>query len=113
MPVNIEQFVDYSVLTELQGDDIHVQAGDGPGAWHWYINADAARGDETLFDRRSARRFFGQTCGMTEDTRDGVVDKIDFAVHLPKATKKADAKATGQQEAAPPTSGDAPPPNAE
>lgn len=99
MAITTDGFVKYNATTELEGDDIHVQAGDGPGAWHWYVNADAAREDETLFDKRSARRFFGQTCGMTEETRDYVVDQIDFEVHKPRrrAVKKPDAEPGGKE----------------
>lgn len=96
MPVTLDQFTKYNAYTEVAGDDIHVQAGDGPGAYHWYVNADAAREDETLFDKRAARRFFGQTCGMNEETRDYVVDQIDFEVHTRKPARKARRDGEGE-----------------
>ena len=83
--VSFDDFVAYEVTTEdFDGERLHVLAhpptapADGATGYHWY----PVYGEET-FNRRSARRFFGGTCGMTEETRDYVVDQIDFKFKPP------------------------------
>ena len=76
-----DEFTRYEVVQEHQGESCHIHAypegatqdQPGPGHWHWY----PTYGEET-FSKSQARKFFGVTCGMSEDTRNHVVDQIVF-----------------------------------
>ena len=45
-------------------------------AWLWRPYA----AEEGQFTQDTARQFFGGTCGMSERTRNRVVDQIDFTI---------------------------------
>ena len=81
MPVESEPFVDYQVTTIHEGEYVHVTAEADPGnprthRWLWRPYAT----EEGLFTEDTARQFFGVTCGMSERTRNRVVDQIDFSI---------------------------------
>ena len=77
MAIGLNDMVDFEVHQERSGDDIHLwvlnQGQRGLAQFHWYPSPDA-------FTKSGARHFWGVTCGMNEETRDNVVDKIDFSM---------------------------------
>ena len=73
--------VDYQVTTTREGEYVHVTAEadpDNPRTHRWLWRPYAA--EEGLFTPDTARQFFGVTCGMSERTRNRVVDQIDFTI---------------------------------
>ena len=76
MPIRFNDVVEYGVNQTQNGEDIHVwvkHRDDRLVRFHWYPSPQA-------FTIQDARRFFGMTCGMNEDTRDFVVDQIAFTI---------------------------------
>ena len=51
---------------------------ENPRTHRWLWRPYAA--EEGLFTQDTARQFFGVTCGMSERTRNRVVDQIDFTI---------------------------------
>ena len=81
MPTESDPFVDYHVTTTHQGEYVHVLAEadpDNPRTHRWLWRPYAA--EEGLFTQDTAREFFGVTCGMSERTRNRVVDQINFSI---------------------------------
>ena len=81
MPAESEPFVDYQVTTIHEGEYVHVTAEadpENPRTHRWLWRPYAA--EEGLFTQDTARQFFGVTCGMSERTRNRVVDQIDFTI---------------------------------
>ena len=81
MPIESEPLVDYQVTTTHEGEYVHVTAEadpDNPRTHRWLWRPYAA--EEGLFTQDTARQFFGVTCGMSERTRNRVVDQIDFTI---------------------------------
>lgn len=82
MPIGTDDLVEYKVSTFFNGGDVDVHAyldGVEPSRYpqyHWYVN----ESEPEIFTTREARHFFGVTCGMNEETRDNVVDQIDFGI---------------------------------
>ena len=84
MPVESEPFVEYHVTTTREGEYVHVLSEadpDNPRTHRWLWRPYAA--EEGLFTQDTARQFFGVTCGMSERTRNRVVDQIDFTIADP------------------------------
>ena len=83
MPAETEPLVDYHVSYHpREGEYVHVTALGRSGK-----SQDPSLGsgvpyaaEEGLFTQDTARQFFGVTCGMSERTRNRVVDQIDFAI---------------------------------
>ena len=81
MPVESEPLVNYQVATTREGEYVHVTAEadpDNPRTHRWLWRPYAA--EEGLFTQDTARQFFGVTCGMSERTRNRVVDQIHFTI---------------------------------
>ena len=81
MPIESEPLVDYQVTTTHEGEYVHVTAEadpDNPRTHRWLWRPYAA--EEGLFTQDTARQFFGVTCGMSERTRNRVVDQIEFTI---------------------------------
>ena len=81
MSAETEPFVYYQVTTTSEGEYVHVTAladPDNPRTHAWLWRPYAA--EEGLFTQDTAREFFGVTCGMSERTRNRVVDQINFTI---------------------------------
>ena len=81
MAVESEPLVNYQVATTREGEYVHVTAEadpDNPRTHRWLWRPYAA--EEGLFTQDTARQFFGVTCGMSERTRNRVVDQIHFTI---------------------------------
>lgn len=81
--MTMDPFIEYDVTTRIEASGFfHVGAapvGYEPSEAP-HFSWDTSIDDPDSFNLREARRFFGVICGMNEETRDAVCDKIEFDV---------------------------------